>query len=97
MRTGLLSLLGLSLCSASLAAAQAGSAVDLHVNQRELQRYQWQLQQDRNRLVFDLRHHASKAQIREDRAQIRRDKATLKTIRSDIQRDRQLRQRHRAL
>jgi len=95
MRTGLLSLL--CLCSASLVSAQAGSAVDLHTDQRELQRYQWQLQQDRNRLVFDRRHHASKAQIHEDQVQIRRDKNAIKTLRADIHHDRHLRRRYRTL
>lgn len=97
MRAGLLSLLGLSLCTASLACAQTGSAVDLHTDQRELQRYQWQLQQDRNRLVFDRRHHAPRVQIREDRAQIRRDKSALKSLRADIYRDSHLRRRYRTL
>lgn len=97
MRTGLLSVLGLSLCSASLVSAQAANAVDLHTDQRELQRYQWQLQQDRNRLVFDRRHHAPKVQLREDRAQIRRDKNSIKTLRADIHHDRRLHRRYRTL
>lgn len=97
MRTGLLSLLGLSLCSASLASAQVGSAVDLRTDQRELQRYEWQLQQDRNRLVFDRRHHAPKVQVRQDQVQIRRDKAALKSLRADIRRDRHIRRHYRTL
>jgi len=97
MGTGALLLLAFSLCWASLASAQASTAIDLRTNERELQRYQWQLQQDRNRLMFDRRNHAPRLQIREDQAQIHRDKAALKTLRAEIRRDRRARKRYRTL
>jgi hypothetical protein len=97
MRTGLSPLLAFCLCSASLVSAQASAAIDLRTNERELQRYQWQLQQDRNRLMFDKRNHAARPQIREDQAQIHRDKVALKSLRADIRRDRRAHRRYRTL
>jgi hypothetical protein len=97
MRTGLLGLLAICACSTCLASAQASTAIDLRTNERELQRYQWQLQQDRNRLVFDKRNHAPRLQIREDQAQIHRDKDAIKSLQADIRRDRRTRRRFRTL
>lgn len=97
MRTGRLGLLAICACSACLAYAQGSTAIDLRTNERELQRYQWELQQDRNRLMFDKRNHAPRAQIREDQAQIHRDKDAIKNLRADIRRDRRARRRYRTL
>lgn len=97
MRTGLFRLLAFCVCSASLLPAQASTAIDLRTNERELQRYQWQLQQDRNRLMFDKRNHAPRAQIREDQAQIHHDKAAIRDLRTGIRRDRRARKRYRTL
>jgi hypothetical protein len=89
--------LTLLLASVPLLSAQAGSTIDLRTDERELQRYEWRLQQDRNRLVFDRRNHAPKWQIGEDQAQVRRDRAAIRDLRADIRHDRHLRRRYRTL
>jgi hypothetical protein len=88
MARGLYLAVTLFMVSASLLSGQATSAVDLRADERELQRYQWQLQQDRNKLVMDRRNHATRLHIREDQAQINRDKAVIRTLRTNIQRER---------
>ncbi len=85
----------LLLGSASLVSAQAGSAVDLRSDRLELQRRQWQEQQDRNVLALDRHKRAGNGKIREDEAHIRRDKDAIKNLRVDIWRDRHMRRRFR--
>lgn len=97
MRARFLTLLAMCLGWACIAAAQAGTAIDLRTNEREVQRFQWQLQQDRNRLISDKRNHAPRAQVREDRIQVQRDKAAIKNLRAAIRRDRRARKRYRTL
>lgn len=87
MARGLYLAVTLFMGSASLLFGQATSAVNLRADERELQRYQWQLQQDRNKLVLDRRNHSSRLQIREDQAQINRDKAAIRTLQTNIQRE----------
>ena len=97
MRLVAFTMLSVCLSSSAVLPAQAGNGIDLQNDQRELQRFQWQLQQDRNRLVFDQRSHAPKVQIREDHAQIQRDKDAIRTLRADIRRDQRLRRRYHGL
>jgi hypothetical protein len=98
MRKGCFLALAFFLGSVPLLSAQAGSARDLRADERELQRYGWQLQQDRNRLAFDRRNHASRWQLNQDKAQIRRDQAAIRALRADIHRDRRIRRsRYRTL
>jgi hypothetical protein len=81
--------------SASLVSAQAGSAVNLRSDRLQLQRRQWQEQQDRNLLALDRHKRANDRKIREDEAQIRHDKHAIKDLRADIDRDRRMRRRFR--
>lgn len=97
MRVAAFTMLTICLGSSALLPAQAGSGIDLPTDQRELQRYQWQLQQDRNRLVLDRRGRAPKLQIREDQSQIQHDKASIRSLRADIRRDQRLRRHYHGM
>ncbi len=76
-----------------LGSAQAGSGRDLREDERQLDRLQWQLRHDRERLAYDRRHHAGRGRIHEDEEQVRSDKAAINSLRADMRRDRRLRQR----
>ena len=76
-----------------LGFSQAGSGRDLHEDEQQLDRLQWQLRHDRERLAFDRRHHAGRGRIHEDEEQVRRDKSAINSLRADMRRDRRLRQR----
>src|SRR6478735_57754 len=85
--------------AASLAVsafAQTGSMADLRADEQRLHRKEVQLDQDRDRLAFDRRSHASRAQIRLDQMQIKRDRLEIRQLRADIRRDRQARSRYRS-
>ncbi len=77
-----------------LGFAQAGSGRDLREDEQQLDRLQWQLRHDRERLAFDRRHHAGRGRIHEDEEQVRSDKAAINSLRADMRRDRRLRHRH---
>jgi hypothetical protein len=87
----LAAILGLS----ALATAQPGSRRDLNSDRQRLRQLEFQLQQDRNRLAFDRRHHASRAQIRADEDLVYRDRADIRRLKDDMRRDRELRRRGR--
>ncbi|HYX51905.1 MAG TPA: hypothetical protein VE783_00520 [Candidatus Limnocylindrales bacterium] len=74
-----------------LGFSQASSGRDLREDEQQLDRLQWQLRHDRERLAFDRRHHASRGRIHEDEEQIRNDKASINSLRADMRRDRRLR------
>lgn len=80
-----------------MAFCQAGSSRDIHADQQQLQRFQWQLQQDQSRLSFDRHHHVSRTLIQEDEARVRRDRDAIRVLRADIRRDRWLRHRRQAI
>lgn len=85
--------------AASLAVsafAQTGSMADLRADEQRLHRKEVQLDQDRDRLAFDRRSHASRAQIRLDQMQIKRDRLEIRQLRADIRRDRRARSRYRS-
>lgn len=76
-----------------LGFTQAGSGRDLREDERQLDRLQWQLRHDRERLAYDRHHHVGRARIHEDEQQVRGDKAAINSLRADMRRDRRLRQR----
>jgi hypothetical protein len=76
--------------------AQTGSMADLRADEQRLHRQELQLDQDRDRLAFDRRSHASRVQIRLDQMQIKRDRMEIKQLKSDIRRDRRARNRYRS-
>lgn len=85
-----------SLSVSAFCFAQTGSMADLRADEQRLHRQQLQLNQDRDRLVFDRRSHASRVQIRLDQMQIKRDRLEIRHLKSDIRRDRRARNRYRS-
>ncbi len=88
MRNGFYLVLITGLLSVPLAFGQAGSSRDVRADEQQLQRFQWQLQQDQSRLSFDRHHHVSHGLLHEDEARVRRDKDAIRVLRADIRRDR---------
>jgi hypothetical protein len=97
MRNGFYLVLLTGLLSAPMAFCQAGSSRDIRADEQQLQRYQWQLQQDQSRLSFDRHHHVSHGLIHEDEARVRRDRDAIRVLRADIRRDRRLRRRRQVI
>jgi len=97
MRNGFYLVLITVLLSAPMAFCQAGSSRDIRADEQQLQRFQWQLQQDQSRLSFDRHNHVSRGLIHEDEARVRRDRDAIRVLRADIRRDRRLRRRRQAL
>jgi hypothetical protein len=97
MRNGFYLVLITGLLSVPMAFCQDGLSRDIRADQQQLQRYQWQLQQDQSRLSFDRHHHASRSLIREDEARVRRDRDAIRGLRADIRRDRRFRHRRQAI
>lgn len=84
------------LAVSTFSLAQAGSMADLRADEQRLRRQELQLDQDRDRLVFDRRAHAPRAQIRLDQMQIKRDRLEIRQLKADIRRDRRARRRYRS-
>ena len=97
MRNGFYLVLITVLLSAPMAFCQAGSSRDIRADEQQLQRFQWQLQQDQSRLSFDRHNHVSRGLIHEDEARVRRDRDAIRVLRANIRRDRRLRRRRQAL
>jgi hypothetical protein len=96
MRRVLLLAFAASLAVSVFSFAQTGSMTDLRADEQRLHRQELQLDQDRDRLVFDRRSHASRTQIRLDQMQIKRDRLEIRQLKSDIRRDRRARNRYRS-
>lgn len=94
MRRVLLLAFAASLAVSVFSFAQTGSMADLRADEQRLQRQEFQLDQDRDRLAFDRRIHASRVQIRLDQMQVKRDRLEIKQLKSDIRRDRRARNRY---
>jgi hypothetical protein len=97
MRNGFYLVLTIVLTSAPMAFGQAGTSRDLRADEQQLQRFQWQLEQDQGRLSFDRHHHASRGLIHEDQARVRRDRDAIRLLRADIRRDRRMHRRRYAM
>jgi len=95
MRRKLFLVLIAPLVLSTYSAAQAGSLHDLRADEQRLRQEEYQLDRDRNQLLFDRRHHAPLGQIRADEARVRGDRYKIKRLRGDIRRDRRLRRRYR--
>lgn len=93
MRHGFYLVLTIIVMSAPMAFSQAGSSRDVRADEQQLQRFQWQLDQDRGRLSYDRQHHASRSLIHEDEARVRHDREAIRLLRADIRRDRRLHRR----
>jgi hypothetical protein len=85
-----------SLAVSSFTFAQTGSMADLRADEQRLHRQELQLDQDRDRLAFDRRNHASRIQIRLDQIHVKRDRLEIKQLKSDVRRDRRARNRYRS-
>jgi hypothetical protein len=96
MRRVLFLVLATPLAVSTFSSAQAGSLTDLRADEQRLRRQELQLDQDRDRLMFDRRAHVSRGQIRLDQAQIKRDRLEIRRLKADIRRDRRARQSYRA-
>jgi hypothetical protein len=95
MRRNLYLVLALPLAVSSFVAAQAGSTADLRADEQRLRQEEFQLDRDRDHLLFDRRNRAPLYVIRADQDQIRRDRARIKHLRADIKRDRRIRRSYR--
>ena len=96
MRNGFYLVIITLLLSTPVAFGQAGSSRELRADEQQMQRFQWQLQQDQSRLSFDRHHHASHSLIHEDEARVRRDRESIRVLRADMRRERRLRHRRYA-
>ena len=84
MQKGLLVVLSGFLAFSPVLLAQAVAEHDVHSDERQLEQYQWRLQQDQSRLNFDRRNRAPRAQLRQDRVRVQNDKAAIRLLRRDL-------------
>ena len=71
MRRNLFLIVALPFALHTWTSAQAGSVADLRADQQRLRQQESQLDLDRNRLIFDRRHGASRTQLQSDEALVR--------------------------